>query len=217
MYKIGMDIEFENIFRTTPKYFFKWIKAETSDVVGRPGCHFCIREPGKTTYIGLTRLKFHGNVCDIEAMATIERDGSDEGFARSLGVVIRFEAIQVSDKETQIIGGCKNIPEIKVYFGGLWTQILNIFSHRSLEGTTEKDSDSMTIYKKDHQNKKPSGRPHFPEDIWAWEQVNLNNRESTQVRKEWKDRAEVKKRNLVDPDRQFKRIIKPDWYKGTKP
>lgn len=59
-----------------------------------------------------------------------------------------------------------------------------------------------------------SGRPHLPEDIWAWEQVNIEHREQAMVLKEWQER--VKTRNLVDPERHFKRIIKPEWYKGQK-
>jgi hypothetical protein len=55
------------------------------------------------------------------------------------------------------------------------------------------------------------GRPHCEDDVWAWEQVNEHGRSPTEVRKEWEDREGVVKRRLVDPDRQFKRIIKPDW------
>lgn len=55
------------------------------------------------------------------------------------------------------------------------------------------------------------GRPHLPEDTWAWEQVNIEHREQAMVFKEWQER--VKTRNLVDPERQFNRIIKPEWYR----
>jgi hypothetical protein len=32
-----------------------------------------------------------------------------------------------------------------------------------------------------------SGRPHLPEDVWAWEQVNQYNRPKTEVYKEWRE------------------------------
>lgn len=32
-----------------------------------------------------------------------------------------------------------------------------------------------------------SGRPHLPEDVWAWEQVNQYDRPKTEVYKEWRE------------------------------
>ncbi len=60
--------------------------------------------------------------------------------------------------------------------------------------------------------KKP-GRPHLPDDIWAWKQIYDEGREPTEVYNEWLSRDGVKERHLIDPVRQFKRIDNPDWQK----
>ena len=58
------------------------------------------------------------------------------------------------------------------------------------------------------------GRPHKEEDIWAWKQVNLENRDKADVFKEWKAKRKVQARNLVDAERQFKRVTQPNWYQN---
>jgi len=55
------------------------------------------------------------------------------------------------------------------------------------------------------------GRPHFHDDIWAWEEVNLHNRPKKEVYEEWRNRSDVEARNLYDSRRQFNRITKPEW------
>lgn len=64
------------------------------------------------------------------------------------------------------------------------------------------------------RKKRPSGRPHKTEDVWAWKELFEKDREKTQVYQEWL--AKVKGRNLYDPKRQFDRIAQPGWYKKTK-
>jgi hypothetical protein len=61
------------------------------------------------------------------------------------------------------------------------------------------------------QNKskgKPPGRPHYEDDIWAWKQVYEENREKDEVYDEW---IVKQKRNLLDPERQFKKIMHREW------
>lgn len=58
--------------------------------------------------------------------------------------------------------------------------------------------------------KKP-GRKHKPDDEWAWNEINEKHRNADEVKKEWLDCEGVKSRNLVDPERQFKKIIRENW------
>jgi hypothetical protein len=55
------------------------------------------------------------------------------------------------------------------------------------------------------------GRPHLEEDVWAWKQVNELNRPREKVQEEWLNKPGVNGRHLVEPKRQFKRIIKYHW------
>jgi hypothetical protein len=55
------------------------------------------------------------------------------------------------------------------------------------------------------------GRPHEQDDIWAWTQIHVEHREPSTVYREWCGRPGVAARNLVDPRRQFRRIIDPWW------
>lgn len=63
--------------------------------------------------------------------------------------------------------------------------------------------------------RRPPGRPKLEDDMWAWEEVNVAGRPSADVFEAWLERDGVKSRNLQDPRRHFRRIIKPGW--GTKP
>ncbi len=61
------------------------------------------------------------------------------------------------------------------------------------------------------------GRPSFVEDKWAWHEVNIEKRPKNEVFIEWLQKINVNpvRSNMVDPKRQFNRIIKPSW--GNKP
>ena len=63
------------------------------------------------------------------------------------------------------------------------------------------------------KTKRKPGRPHCPDDVWAWEEIHKHGRNAVEVYKEWAGRPGVKARNLIDLDRQFKRISKPGWMK----
>ncbi len=62
--------------------------------------------------------------------------------------------------------------------------------------------------------RKPGGRPHLGDDIWAWEQVKQLGRPSAEVYKEWIEREGVQARNFAEPKRQFKRIMESGWRTG---
>lgn len=62
--------------------------------------------------------------------------------------------------------------------------------------------------KKSRKTKRGSpGRPSLPEDLHAWNQVNLG-RLVNEVYEEWINSEEVQKRKLQDPKRHFERFIK---------
>lgn len=60
------------------------------------------------------------------------------------------------------------------------------------------------------------GRPHEPEDVWAWEERWIKNREPKDIKPEWLEKLYANsKRGMkyADPNSQFKRIMKRDWLK----
>ena len=74
-----------------------------------------------------------------------------------------------------------------------------------------------TKFKKQRIPKVKGGRPKFSEDIWAWEQVNLNGRLKDEVKVEWIEKAQGNyERDFVKTaslNRQYNKIIKPEWNK----
>ncbi len=60
------------------------------------------------------------------------------------------------------------------------------------------------------ERRKP-GRPHKPDDVWAWEQVNIYGCSPADVQEIWQTKIKDAGRQLEDPNRQFKRIILLDW------
>lgn len=60
-------------------------------------------------------------------------------------------------------------------------------------------------------NENSGGRPKKKEDIEAWKRVNIDNQPNKQVFNWWVSLPSVKDRELSDPERQFSRIIKPDY------
>jgi hypothetical protein len=62
--------------------------------------------------------------------------------------------------------------------------------------------------------KRPPGRPRHPDDIWAWEQVNVMKRNFGEVKSEWLLRSGVIARNLNDIDRAFRNAV--NYKKRTK-
>lgn len=62
-------------------------------------------------------------------------------------------------------------------------------------------------------NENSGGRPKKKEDIEAWKRVNIDNQPKKQVFTWWVSLSSVIARDLSDPERQFSRIIKPDYIK----
>jgi hypothetical protein len=82
---------------------------------------------------------------------------------------------------------------------------------------TTKQGDPKDAGKSEKERGK-SGRPSFAEDIWAWEQVNTLERTKVDVYSEWteKIKANPKRKNNIDLERQFNRITNPNWGKTKK-
>jgi hypothetical protein len=54
-----------------------------------------------------------------------------------------------------------------------------------------------------------------PNDIWAWEQVNLVKRSSADVFAEWQQRNQQQERMITDPKQVFAFVIAPNQSTGT--
>lgn len=61
--------------------------------------------------------------------------------------------------------------------------------------------------------RKPPGRKHLSEDIWAYREVNLRHRRSSEVYNEWIKLKSVLDRNLQEPERHFRKITQLNWLK----
>lgn len=57
------------------------------------------------------------------------------------------------------------------------------------------------------------GRPHYPDDEWAWRELYEKKRPREEVKKDWLKRIkeDIRRDNLIDPDSQFKNISKFKW------
>ena len=76
-----------------------------------------------------------------------------------------------------------------------------------------KVSSKMYVEKLLEKRKGKPGRPHIPEDIWAWEQVFIECRPQKDVYSDWVEKVSnnPNRKHNVQNDRQFKRIMKPGW------
>jgi len=61
--------------------------------------------------------------------------------------------------------------------------------------------------------RKKGGRPHYPEDVWAHEQIVTLKRPSEAVREEWQEKVgdNPKRKNTGGLELVFKRITNPAW------
>jgi hypothetical protein len=68
------------------------------------------------------------------------------------------------------------------------------------------------------RNNNPPGRPHWSEDVWAWNEIFTQNRQAKDVYSEWLIRADenIVREPIKDPDRQFNKIKKHDWLKAKR-
>jgi hypothetical protein len=60
-------------------------------------------------------------------------------------------------------------------------------------------------------------RVSWPEDDWAWEQVNVKKRPRREVRGEWLQRLSQKRPQLKDPERSFRHAVSPNRKGDRKP
>lgn len=131
--------------------------------------------------------------------------------------ILTFSTVNIDETEGNKVVVQLIFPELLEDF--VTTLILDM--PKKYEPTVISNEDSVKqvaqkINLKQKKNKKP-GRPHFSEDIWAWKEVNQNGRPQTEVKQEWLQRImnNPDRCHLVDPERQFKKIIKADWNKES--
>ena len=156
--------------------------------------------------------------------ASLELSPSKEAVPHIFMVEIR----QVGPERNQLIGEwfySRFSPDFLVYF---LHEIISVFSIDSilLYGDDNKIIAKPLILKAaspsqtDHRESdiqqigKPAGRPHLPDDLWAWEQMFITGRDSPSVKAEWKKREGVVARKLQEPDRQFHKI--KNWKPITR-
>lgn len=131
--------------------------------------------------------------------------------------ILTFSIVNIDETEGNKVVVQLNFPELLEDF--VTTLILDMPKKYEPTVISNEDSVKQVAQKnnlKQKKNKKP-GRPHFPEDIWAWKEVNQNGRPQTEVYQEWLQRImnNPDRCHLVDPERQFKKIIKADWNKES--
>jgi len=127
---------------------------------------------------------------------------------------IVFEVKQLSHRRVKVDCRYSNEKWLTPHVLQLWEKMLEYYemsNERVKEPVGVNQSAAQVGAVKDAKQYRKSGRPHLPEDVWAWEQVNMYNRQRTEVYKEWHERNDVRARNLQDPERQFNRITKPEW------
>lgn len=131
--------------------------------------------------------------------------------------ILTFSTVNIDETEGNKVVVQFDFPELLEDF--VTTLILDM--PEKYEPTVISDGDSVKqvaqkINLKQKKNKRP-GRPHFPEDIWAWKEVNQKGRPQTEVYQEWAQRRmnNPDRYHLVDPERHYRKIIKADWYKES--
>lgn len=131
--------------------------------------------------------------------------------------ILTFSTVNIDETEGNKVVVQFNFPELLEDF--VTTLILDM--PKEYEPTVLFDEDAVKQVAKqinliERKRNKP-GRPHFADDIWAWKEVNQNDRPQTEVFQEWHQRImnDPKRYHLVDPKRQYKKIIKADWYKES--
>lgn len=57
------------------------------------------------------------------------------------------------------------------------------------------------------------GRRHFEDDIWAHNELRSHPEKQPEIYQSWLNRPGVRARDLKDPKRHFRKIIRADWVK----
>lgn len=135
----------------------------------------------------------------------------------------QWNAVRIGQVIIMSIGsGCQVVGESLVYlqvFRKIAERIMTVYRDRAHDNLADQPNSSdfrsknSLSYKK--VVKRPLGRPHLPDDIWAYEQIHKYKRDPKEVEKEWKEREGVKARGLINPKRHFVRIKSPDWLSNN--
>ena len=130
--------------------------------------------------------------------------------------ILTFSTVNIDETEGNKVVVQFNFPELLEDF--VTTLILDI--PKKYEPTVLIDEDAVKrvapqINLIEKKSNKP-GRRRSTDDIWAWKEVNQNGRPQTEVYQEWLQKIsnDPNRNFLADPIRQFKRVVKEDWYKS---
>jgi len=126
--------------------------------------------------------------------------------------VLTFINIGISETENNKLLIEFNYPELlEDFVTSLMVNLPKLYEPIIIQNGDSKRTLPQNLQK----TKNKPGRPHYGDDIWAWEQVNRDGRPQREVYDEWSQKINEDKdrKNNVDLERHFKRIVKPDWYK----
>lgn len=136
--------------------------------------------------------------------------------------ILTFSTVNIDETEGNKVVVQFNFPELLEDF--VTTLILDMpkkYEPTIYEPTVQRNEDpvkqvAQQINLIEKKSNKP-GRPRSTDDIWAWKEVNQNGRPQTEVYQEWLQKIsnDPNRNFLADPKRQFKRIVKKDWYKES--
>jgi len=116
----------------------------------------------------------------------------------ALGDIIQFSFRQVSENlNVSAIVFDDNVSVIK-YFEGLWEWLKSDFPPIGAIST-----DGI------QQNNKPGGRPAYPENTWAYEEVRVNGKNPEDIYPLWLKKAGERTKKLDDSRDSFNKAIRP--------
>ncbi len=126
-----MDTRKEDIFKTTPDWFFDWLKNELS-----PYCGLGAPRPidVQNDSITLQKPNIDNDQLSIDAHGLV-RDKEGIYYVSDWGTVIKFKAVQLSDGPnlSQITGESSNQSSVRGFFNHLWDKIVTQFPKPQIE------------------------------------------------------------------------------------
>lgn len=106
-----------------------------------------------------------------------------------------------------------NVEDDTLYWGSI--ELLTRFARyvKLLFNSIKKNEIDRLVTPQPHRKR---GRPHLPEDLWAYYKLEENPENSDQIYNEWLNLPEVLLRDLSEPDKQFTNIKSEGWLEGKK-
>ena len=183
-----------------------WIRGKFTPIIG----DFRL-ERGKTTISKFYPIMTAAGPCLAEETIEIERDTVRRYYFINEGEKIGCIDIVLGKNPNQSRVRIYSLPGEQNIDSNL--SLLREFTLR-LIGNLEIIANNKVIKT---LHKTPPGKPHFQEDVWAHHEVVSNGREKSIVKSEWLLKVEEnnlkrsKPRRLLDSERQFANICRPDF------